>query len=443
MQQSPPHALLGLWHPPADRPDPIAVLQQQEANRLPWLLPIRHARMAQSAFATYRGAAAVMAIDLGTAPHSGLDVQLCGDAHIANFGFYASPERKLLFDLNDFDETARGPFEWDLKRLVTSTVIAARSLKLSADWQQRAASRCARSYRKAMRRLADTAWLDVWHHQFDIDDTITTIKHSPFRRHLQEMAQQARRRDHAQAMRKFCERDADGELQIRQAPPLIWRHRDLPPTWTGEMHSWEWVTRTIDGYLRTLQPELRTLMQPFRLVDTALKVVGVGSVGTRCAIGLFIGPRDDDILMLQSKQAEPSVLEPYANSPSPAHQGQRVVEGQRLMQSATDRLLNWTTTPAGDAIYIRQLRDWKGGVDLDAIDAEGLVSYGRLCAAALAKAHARSGNRGAIASYLGEGRSFETAMVSYAMAYADQATADYQCLLQAIAAGRLESSDVF
>ena len=399
--------------------------------------------MAQNAFATYRGTPAVMAIDLGTAPHSGLDVQLCGDAHIANFGFYASPERTLLFDLNDFDETARGPFEWDLKRLVTSMVIAARSLKLSAEWQQRAASRCARSYRKAMRKLADTAWLDVWYRQFDIDATIDTVKHAPFRQHLQQMARQARRRDHAQAVRKFCERDADGELQIRQAPPLIWRHRELPPTWTGEMHSWEWVTRTVDEYLSHLQPEHRQLMRPYRLVDTALKVVGVGSVGTRCAIGLFLGPRDDDILMLQSKQAEPSVLEPYATRPSPAHQGQRVVEGQRLMQSASDLLLHWTNTPAGHDIYIRQLRDWKGGVDLEAIDAEGLVSYGRICAAALAKAHARSGDRCAIASYLGEGHSFETAMVSFALAYADQAIADYQSLLQAIAAGRLESTDVF
>ena len=442
VQQSAPHALLGLWHPTADRPDPIAVLERQEARRLPWLLPIRHARMAQNAFATYRGMPAVMAFDLGTAPHSGLDVQLCGDAHIANFGFYASPERALLFDLNDFDETTRGPFEWDLKRLVTSLVIAARERKFPRDWQERAARRATRTYRKAMREHADSAWLDVWYQQFDADAAIQTIKHTPFRKHLQAMAQQARRRDHTQAMRKHCERNADGDLQIRQAPPLIWRHRELPPAWTGEMHAWEWVSRIVDDYIRNLAPDLQVLMRSFRLVDTALKVVGVGSVGTRCAIGLFLGPRDDDILMLQSKQAEASVLEPYATAPSPDHQGQRVVLGQRLMQSASDRLLNWTTTPAGDAVYIRQLRDWKGAVALEALDPEGLVSYGRLCAAALAKAHARSGDRCAIAAYIGEGRSFEQAMLSFALSYADQAIADYQKLLQAIAAGRLDTTDV-
>jgi uncharacterized protein (DUF2252 family) len=442
VQQSAPHALLGLWQPAADRPDPIALLQEQERRRLPWLLPIRHGRMARSVFGCYRGSAAVMAYDLGTAPHSGLEVQLCGDAHLANFGFYASPERRLLFDLNDFDETARGPFEWDLKRLAASLVIVARELQMPPTWQEKAASRCARTYRKAMRALAATPWLDVWHRQFASDTTIAAIKHTPLRRHLQAMAEQARKRDHAQAFRKHCERNADGDLQIRHAPPLIWRHRELPPAWTGDLPSWQWVTQTIDTYISHLEPEVQGLMRPFRLVDTALKAVGVGSVGTRSAIGLFLGPREDDILMLQSKQAEPSVLEPYTAGRTLEHHGQRVVHGQRLLQSACDRLLHWSSTPAGDSVYIRQLRDWKGAVELESLDPEGLVAYGRICAAALAKAHARSGDRLALASYIGEGRSFETAMLSYALAYADQAIADYQALLQAIASGRLDSTDV-
>ena len=441
---APSHLLLGNWCPRADRADPIALLQTQEAQRISWLVPVRHARMAQNPFAYYRGAPVVMAADLGTAPSSGLEVQLCGDAHLFNFGFYASPERALLFDINDFDETARGPFEWDVKRLVASLVIAARSLGLPPSWQERIARRAARAYRKAIRRLADTPWLEVWSHRFDMTAYVREIRHEPFRRYLEQVTERARHRDSRQAVRKLCEPAPDGSLRIRHDPPLIWRHAEIPPDWLeNEQPLEERVASTYATYLASLRPETRRLLDCFRIADTANKAVGVGSIGTRCSIGLFLGPREDDILVLQSKQAEPSVLAPYATSPAPDHQGQRVVEGQRLMQTVSDLYLGWTTNAHGEQLYWRHFRDWKGSVELEALDAEGLRTYGKLCAAVLAKAHARSGDRVAIATYLGESRSFDAAMTAFATAYADQSDADYRQLLQAISTGRLSTSTVF
>ena len=438
MDSAPPsHAVLGTWQHSPGRPDPIAVLERQEASRLEWLLPERHGRMAQNPFACFRGTPAVMASDLGQAPHSGLEVQLCGDAHLLNFGFYASPERSLLFDLNDFDETARGPFEWDLKRLVTSLVIAARFLKLSAHWQERIARHGARAYCRAMGTLARMSRLDVWYRRIDIDDYMAELTHRPLREHLVTVTAQARHRDSRQAVRKLCEVGADGQLRIRHAPPLIWRHQQMPAAWGGPQPLEERVQKAYAGYLASVRPELKRFLSGYRMVDTASKAVGVGSVGTRCSIGLLLGIREDDVLVLQSKQAEASVLAPFATGPSPDHQGQRVVEGQRLMQTVSDPFLGWTTNAHHEHLYWRHFRDWKGSVQLDQLDAEALDLYGRLCADTLAKAHARSGDRMAIARYLGEGRSFEEAMASYGLAYADQAEQDYRRLLQAIAAGRL------
>lgn len=383
----PGHAVLA--RPPQDegRSDPIARLQRQEQTRLAWLLPIRHARMASSPFAFFRGSPAVMADDLGGAIHSGLEVQLCGDAHLLNFGFYASPERALLFDLNDFDETARGPFEWDVKRLVSSLVVAAAELNLDGGWPERLARRCPRAY--------------------------------------------------SQAMGKLCRVDCSGRLQIRHDPPLIWQHAQMESE-PEALPLAQRVQDTYASYLSSIRPEVQRLLVGFELVDTASKAVGVGSVGTRCSIGLLVGSRPDDVLVLQSKQAEASVFSAYATSPSPQHQGQRVVEGQRLMQTVSDGFLGWTTNAHGEHLYWRHFRDWKGAVVLSELDGEGVLTYGKLCAKALAKAHARSGDRQAIAAYLGEGPSFEEAMAAYGLAYGTLSQRDFAQFRRALRDGDFE-----
>ena len=433
---------LGQWHPAADRRDPIAVLQHQEANRLPWLVPVRHSRMAQNAFAFYRGTPAVMAHDLGNAARTGLEVQLCGDCHLSNFGFYRSPEGTLLFDINDFDETVRGPFEWDVKRLVTSAVLAARNLHLSQEQQARAARRTARAYRKTMQHLASQEWQVVWAHRIDLEAYINGVDHAPLRKLFDKASAKARSRTSREAAGKLCETGPDGQLQLRHDPPLVWRHALLDQHWVADLHWSQLVDQMIDGYLNSIRADMRQFMAHYRCVDAALKAVGVGSVGTRCAIGLFVGPHPDDVLLLQSKQAEASVLAPYATSAPPVHQGQRVIEGQRLMQSASDPALGWTTAPTGE-FYFRLLRNWKGSIDLTALDATGLEIYGELCGRVLAKAHARSGDGVAIANYLEMGKAFDLAMESYAVAYADQSERDYQDFLKAIKNDVLEASMIF
>ena len=433
---------LGQWHPAADRRDPIAVLQRQEANRLPWLVPVRHSRMAQNAFAFYRGTPAVMAHDLGTAPSTGLEVQLCGDCHLSNFGFYRSAEGTLLFDINDFDETVRGPFEWDLKRLAASAVLAARGLGLDPAQQGRVARRTARAYRKAMQQLAKAEWLQVWTERIDVDATIQDVTHEPLRKLLTKASAKARSKDSLEAVGKLCETGADGLLQLRHDPPLIWRHAQLDRQWTADLHWMELSDQMLNRYLNSIRADMQVFLSHYRLVDVALKAVGVGSIGSRCAIGLFVGRHANDILLLQSKQAEASVLAPYATTGPPAHQGQRVVEGQRLMQSASDPALGWTSAPTGE-FYWRLLRNWKGTIDMTALDATGLAWYGELCGRALAKAHARSGDRVAIATYLDVGKAFDKAMERYGLAYADQSQRDYGQFLAAIKLGHLEGSMIF
>lgn len=422
---------------PATRPDPVARLQEQERSRLQWLLPVRHSRMAQSPFAFFRGAPLLMADDLGRLPHSGLEVQLCGDAHLLNFGFYGSPERALLFDLNDFDETVRGPFEWDLKRLVSSMVVAAAELGLSVAWQERLARRCARSYRRWIERLARQNRLEVWQRRIDIDAYLKEVEHRPFLRHLEAVTQRARHRDSLQAVSKLCVRESDGQLRIRHDPPLIWRHAEMDPE-PGALPLQQRVRDAYSSYLETVRPEIRRFLSGYQLVDTASKAVGVGSVGTRCSIGLLVGERPDDLLVLQSKQAEHSVLEPHATSPPPSHQGQRVVEGQRLMQTVSDPFLGWTTNAHGEHLYWRHFRDWKGSVEISELDAEGLLAYGRLCTLALAKAHARSGDAIAIASTMGEGRRFDEVIAGFAMAYGERSDLDYRLFRRALQDGRLQ-----
>lgn len=436
--------VLSRWAPAADRRNPIAVLQQQEADRLPWLVPVRHSRMAQDAFAFYRGTPAVMAHDLGSAPSSGLEVQLCGDCHLANFGFYASPEWSLVFDLNDFDETVRGPFEWDLKRLVASAVLAGRSLALNSDQQGRVARRTARAYRKAIQTLATQSLQQVWAQRIDVDAYINELEHPPLRQHVLKVSAKARARTCREAAGKLCERGPDGQFQLRHDPPLIWRHAELDRSWTAGIDWRDLTQKQLELYLCSVPAELRHLLQHYRLVDAAMKAVGVGSVGTRCAIGLFVGPHPDDVLIIQSKQADASVFEPYATTPSPQHHGQRVIEGQRLMQTVSDPFLGWTSGLQRDRRYYwRLLRNWKGSVDLTSLDAKGLELYGELCGRALAKAHARSGDRQAIAAWLAAGKVFDQALEAFGLHYADQAESDYRLFMQAIKDGRLVASMIF
>ncbi|MFZ9555633.1 MAG: DUF2252 domain-containing protein, partial [Limnohabitans sp.] len=345
--------------------------------------------------------------------------------------------------INDFDETVRGPFEWDLKRLVASAVLAARALKLSAEHQSRAARRTARSYRHAMRNLAAQPLQQIWAQRIDMEGFVAEVEHLPLRRHLDKVSAKAKARTSSEAAGKLCEFGPDGALQLRHDPPLIWRHALLDRQWTADMHWRELVDEMLLKYVASLPAELQHLMRQFRLADAALKAVGIGSVGTRCAIGLFVGHHADDVLILQSKQAEESVLAPYASSPPPQHHGQRVVEGQRLMQTASDPFLGWSTGAKGRQHYWRQLRNWKGAVDLGALDAKGLELYGELCGKVLAKAHARSGDARAIAHALGEGKVFDQAMESFAVAYADQSERDYLMFLEAIKEGRLQTGLIF
>ena len=430
-----------LIEPPllVDRPDPIDLLLAQEHDRLDWLLPVRHSRMAVSAFTFYRGAAAVMAADLARQPHSGVMVQLCGDAHLLNFGFYGTPERQLLFDLNDFDETHPGPFEWDVQRLAASMVLAARDLNLSPKQQDKVCRRTVRAYAKAMAQFAAMPVLEMWVLRLDLERLIQEAKSKILQRHVQALAARAEQRNSRQAVSKLCEKDLSGNLRIRHDPPLIFRLSEFEGNWQGQMSLEEWNQLTYQSYLANIRPELQALLSNFRFVDGAFKAVGVGSVGLRCAIGLWVDQTGEEVLVLQSKQAQASVLAPYIKLPSPEHQGQRVVQGQRLMQTASDPFLGWTTNPAGYQFYCRQFRDWKLSVDVSILDAEGLTDYGRLCAWTLAKAHARSGDRTAICKAMGSPKAFATTVLEQALGHANQAEIDYQSLLIRIASGEIST----
>jgi hypothetical protein len=426
--------------PQGQRPDPIELLRQQEVDRLPWLVPERYTRMAADPFAFFRGAAGVMAADLAREPHSGQMVQLCGDAHLLNFGFYGSPELQLLFDINDFDETHPGPFEWDVIRLATSLVLAARSLGLSDKEQSKVCRRGVRAYGEAMAAFTAMAFVPMCVAKPPFEELIDQRAGANLQAHLKHVVADAVRRTSRQAVHKLCEVNSSGDLVFRHQPPLIWRQAELP---SDVLFGVPWRTRfelIYAEYLKSVRPELRHLLSQFRMSDCAFKAVGVGSVGTRCAIGVMVGDHPDDVLVLQSKQADPSVLAPYVNQPSPDHQGQRVVQGQRLMQTASDPFLGWTTTPEGKPFYWRQFRNWKGAVDVAQLDADGLKDYGKLCGWTLAKAHARSGDRRALSACMGELKAFAAALLERALVHAQQTEQDHAALVQAIAQGRLEAS---
>ncbi|MFL6237929.1 MAG: DUF2252 domain-containing protein [Actinomycetes bacterium] len=422
--------------------DPIALLESQAATRVPDLVPIRYGRMVVSPFTFYRGAALVMAHDLAGTAASGLTTQLCGDAHLSNFGLFASPERRLVFDINDFDETCPGPWEWDLKRLTASFAVACREAGLSAKQRRAVVRNVAKSYRGSMAQFATMRDLDVWYARADISeirDQFAQQLKGAGRKKLDATVAKARTRDSMQALNKLTQL-VDGQRRIISDPPLIVTVRDLLPEVEGEQFE-KWIHDLVRQYRRSLQSDRRQLVEHFEAVDMARKVVGVGSVGTRCWIILMLGRDDSDPLFLQAKEAPPSVLTAVGCKNEYHNEGERVVAGQRLMQGASDIFLGWQRARGLDDVerdfYIRQLRDWKGSAELDGAKPEGLMAYGNLCGWTLARAHARSGDRIAISTYLGETDTFDRAVAEFSEAYADQNERDHRGLVEAIDSGRL------
>jgi len=432
------------FKPAPDRPDPVALLEEQAVTRVPELVPVRWGRMLVSPFTYFRGAALPMASDLATTPVSGLPVQACGDAHLSNFGIFGSAERRLVFDVNDFDETLPGPWEWDVKRLAASLEVAARDNGFPAKQRRDIVLAAVTSYRLAMRGFAAMTNLEVWYARTDVeqlradlDSQLTAAQ----RKRLDEGIAKARTRDSMRAVAKLT-RAVDGRPRIISDPPLLVPVADMLPseedraTFIAELRS------LISQYRRTLETDRRYLLELFEPCDMARKVVGVGSVGTRCWIVLFLGRDTGDPLFLQVKEAEKSVLSRFVGASKYTNQGQRVVAGQRLMQAASDIFLGWQRTSAGlDGVardfYVRQLRDWKFSLDVTAMVPAGMRAYGEVCGWTLARAHARSGDRVAIAAYLGTSDVFDRAIADFAIAYAGQNERDYEALAQAAKSGRI------
>ncbi len=422
---------------PSDR-DPIAALGRQETDRLPELLPLRHARMAESPFAYYRGTPAVMASDLADTPRTDIIVQACGDAHISNFGLFASPERRLVFDANDFDETLPAPWEWDIKRLAASVVIAGRANGFSAAASRETTMMAARAYREWMARYAAMRLIDVWYSHITEPDIraaaepqLARLKDAAARRaRLESIFSKARGRDQLRAASRLTQ-IRDGKRVIVEDPPVIQRV-EIPG-------GAEALREVFESYRATMAESRREFLERYRFADFALKVVGVGSVGTRCFVMILEGRDESDPLILQAKEATTSVLEEHFTASSYENHGERVVIGQRLMQATPDIFLGWTRSQAGRDFYIRQLWDMKGSVDTGALQPVGLGFYGGICAWALARAHARSGDSVAISSYLGTSDAFDGAIADFAEAYADQNERDYRAYRAAIKAGRIST----
>ena len=428
----------------ADRPDPIGLLESQSETRLPELVPIRRGRMASSPFAFYRGAALVMASDLSTTPSSGLATQLCGDAHLSNFGVFGSPERHLLFDLNDFDETAPGPFEWDVKRLAASLEIAGRANEYKAKQRRAIVVAAAQSYRESMRAFAQQGNLAVWYARLDVDEALAAARSSlPLEgaRRTEVAMAKARTRDSMNALEKMTAR-VDGQARIVGDPPLVETIDTLFPGRDRDDVMAEMRT-LIRSYRTSLVPDRRYLLEQYRLVDMARKVVGVGSVGTRCWILLMEGVDGGDPLFLQAKEATDSVLTRFTGTKRRGQHGERVVTGQRLMQAASDIFLGWQRVVGIDGVtrdfYVRQLRDWKASLPVEQMVPAGMTVYGRMCGWTLARAHARGGDRVAISAYLGRKDTFDQAVADFAVAYADQNEKAHVRMTETIAAGELEA----
>jgi len=452
-----PRSAQGVWEPAADRPDPVALLESQAVTRVQDLVPIRYGRMLVSPFTFYRGAALIMASDLSNTPRSGITVQACGDAHLSNFGVFASAERNLVFDLNDFDETLPGPWEWDVKRLAASLAIAGRDRGFTDKERADVVLEAAGAYRTEMAKLATMRDLDVWYARMDIEKVLEEIGDelgltspkgaakgggkglSKIKARADKALAKAKTRDSMQALDKLTE-VVDGETRFVSDPPLLVPIEELLPESEGDA-----LTETFHGLLRsyrsTLQSDRQHLLSQFRFVNIARKVVGVGSVGTRAWVLLLVGSDGTDPLLLQAKEAQASVLEEFVGTSHYANHGERVVTGQHLMQASSDIFLGWERATGLDGVerdfYVRQLRDWKGSADTDVMVPKGMAIYGRLCGWTLARAHARSGDRMAIAAYLGSGKSFDNAIAAFAEAYADQNERDYDALAKAAAEGRI------
>jgi uncharacterized protein (DUF2252 family) len=437
-----PRRVHGEWEPPPHRPDPVDLLEEQAATRVPDLLPIRYGRMLVSPFTFYRGAAALMASDLAGGPRTGLHTQLCGDAHLSNFGAFAAPDRQLIFGINDLDETLPGPFEWDVKRLVASFAVAGRDRGFSDKERAGVNATVGRAYREAMRDFAAMGNLDLWYSRLDVEDIFSSFTKAASKQQLRRAEKNvahARTKDSMKAFEKLTQL-VDGERRIVGDPPLIVPIEDLVEP-GDERDVNESLAGLIRSYRRTLAGDRRRLLERFRYVHAARKVVGVGSVGTRAWVFLMLGRDNDDPLFLQAKEAQASVLEPYLGKSSFANHGQRVVEGQRLMQAASDIMLGWIRAIGLDQaerdFYIRQLWDGKGSALVDVFEPSALTFYAHICGWSLAKAHARSGDAVAISSYLGTSNVFDQAMAVFAEAYADQNERDYAALRQAVASGRI------
>jgi uncharacterized protein (DUF2252 family) len=434
----------GEFTPSAHRPDPVALLEEQAVSRVPELVPIRYGRMLVSPFTFYRGAALIMAADLASTPNTGLHVQLCGDAHLSNFGVFGSPERRMVFSVNDFDETLPGPWEWDVKRLTASLEVAARDRGFKRSERRKVVLAAAREYRSAMTTFAGMTNMAVWYAHLDVESFLEQIRSQFSAKRLKAVESnlaKARTRDSVQAYAKLAT-EVEGEPTIVSDPPLIVPIEELVDIADRE----ELVTRLTEllhSYRTTLETDRRHLLEQFRFVHLARKVVGVGSVGTRAWIALLLGRDGQDPLFLQMKEAQESVLAGFAGKSEYANQGQRVVAGQRLMQTTSDIFLGWERVTGIDGaqrdFYIRQLRDWKGSAEIEGMNAKTMAVYARMCAWTLARAHARSGDRIAIASYLGKNDVFDNAIADFSDAYADQNERDYQALAAAVGSGRIEA----
>ncbi|QBR91597.1 DUF2252 domain-containing protein [Nocardioides euryhalodurans] len=430
------------WEQAGERPDPVELLEGQALSRVPELVPLRYARMLASPFTFFRGAALLMASDLAATPRSGLTVQLCGDAHLSNFGTFAAPDRRLVFSLNDFDETLPGPFEWDVKRLVASFAVAGRDRGFDVTQRQGINLAVVRSYRESIRELATMRRLDVWYARLDVEEIeaqaegqLDPAELKRFRKNVRK----ARGKDSLKAYGKLV-RTVDGRPQLIRDPPMIVPLEELLPDVEADRVAGA-LRDLFRSYRRSLGGDHRHLIEGFRYAGAARKVVGVGSVGTRAWIVLMLGDDDADPLLLQAKEAQPSVLESFLGASRFANHGQRVVEGQRLMQSASDVLLGWVRSGGVDGVgrdfYVRQLWDGKGSAIIEAMTPSTMASYARLCGWTLARAHARSGDAVAVASYLGSGDRFDRSLATFAEAYADQNERDHAALREAAASGRV------
>jgi uncharacterized protein (DUF2252 family) len=427
-----PRSTHAVWKPPSDRPDPLDLLVESSKGRIPQLIPIRYGRMMHTPFTFYRGAALNMAADLAITPQTGLRVQACGDAHLLNFGAYATPERHVIFDLNDLDETLPAPWEWDLKRLAASFILACRNNGFSEAVARDSTLACVRSYREAMAQFSDMHTLDVWYATLDFERIIPQIEDEETRKRAQKILAKARQRSVVEHDFPQLVTTAGLRPEIKENPPLIYHWREQ-----GHAEFTANVQQAFARYRETLQEDRRLLLDRFKLLDIAIKVVGVGSVGTWCAVGLMMAGEDDP-LFLQIKEARESVLENYAGKSVHANHGQRVVAGCRLMQSASDLFLGWTESQLGRHFYVRQLKDMKIKMLVEVYPPSVMRQYAEACAWTLARAHARSGEPAKISGYLGKSDVFDQAVADFSIAYADQSERDHETLMKAVRAGKLE-----